>query len=85
LGLITGLVVAADLAAVVYVEKILAAGTPAHAGHRAVPPATPKEMILTGLVIGLPVLIIVLMALLRGRGKAPAAPARPGYPFRSGL
>jgi hypothetical protein len=88
LNLITGIIAAADVAVVAYVEKGLMAGHQAVAGHPAVPPATLRELIVTGLVFALPVLLILLVAVLRGRGTAQAAAAaatRSPGPYRSGL
>lgn len=87
MGLITGIIVAADVAAVAYVEKGLIAGHRATVGHPAVPPAAPRELIVVGLVFALPTLIVLLVAWLRSRGPSvPAAPApRPSSPFGRGL
>jgi hypothetical protein len=79
------LIVAADVAAVAYVEKVLAAGHKATAGHLAVAPAAPKELIIVGLIFALPALLILLAGWLRQRGTAAAAPAAQrsvGYPFK---
>lgn len=74
------LVIAADAAAVIYVEKVLIAGHKATPGHPAVAPAGPKELIIVGLIFALPALLILLTAWLRGRAPAaPPAPRRPGY------
>lgn len=67
--LIPAVIIAADVAVVTYVEKVLlATHTPQ------------KELIITGLVFALPVLILLLLSWLRGQGTAQAAP-RPGSTF----
>jgi len=79
---LTAIIAVADIAVVAYVEKVLIAGHAATAGHRAVPPAHPAELVVAGLVFGLPALIILLAAWLRGRGTAQAAtPAPRPVPF----
>jgi hypothetical protein len=78
--LVPAVIIAADVAVVTYVEKVLMAGRKAAAGHPAVPPAAPKELIIVGLVFALPALILILAALLRSRGTAQAAP-QPRYTF----
>jgi len=71
------LVIAADVAVVAYVEKGLMAGHKATAGHPAVLPAHPAQLVIVGLVFALPALLILLVTWLRGRSAAvPAAPVR---------
>ena len=76
---IASLIIVADAAAVIYVEKVLIAGHKAAAGHPAVPPAAPKELIIVGLIFALPALLILLVAWLRGRGTATSPAPAPRY------
>jgi hypothetical protein len=79
---LTSIIIVADVAVVAYVEKGLIAGHAATAGHHAVPPAHPAQLVLIGLVFALPTLLILLGYWLRGRSTAPAATApRPVVPF----
>lgn len=79
------LVIAADVAAVAYVEKVLIAGHKATAGHPAVPPAHLTQLVVVGVIFALPALLILLAGWLRGRGEAKAvtaaAASRPSYTF----
>ena len=79
---LTSIIIVADVAVVAYVEKGLIAVHAATAGHHAVPPAHPAQLVLIGLVFALPTLLILLGYWLRGRSTAPAATApRPVVPF----
>lgn len=84
----TGVVAVIDVAVVAYVEKVLIAGHKATAGHPAVLPAAPKELVIVGLIFALPALLVILVAWLRGRGATVPAESTSrlgGYPYRTRL
>lgn len=78
---LSAVIIAADAAAVTYVEKVLMTGHKATAGHPAVLPAGPRELVVVGLVFAMPMLFLFFMALLRSRGTAQAAAPRPRGTF----
>lgn len=77
LKLARDLVIAVDLAVVVYVEKVLM--TP-HAVHGHLTRTAPKELVIVGLIFALPAILAVVASRLRSRSTpAPAAPSRPAF------
>jgi hypothetical protein len=77
---LSAIIAVADVAVVAYVEKGLIAGHAATAGHRAVPPAQPEQLIFVGLVFGSPVLLILIVAWLFAASKAKARAAATAAP-----